>query len=158
MKQNSYPNSPIRQQAGGGSFVARSQRGLTLIEILAAFAVVGLAVSAFVRTSKPAIAVNKSNKATVDITGGLAEILDSVMVQPVTVLDGMSGQSFNSRQGTTIRLMVSSYSQADADAILMGIDVSWLRTLTVTAVSDTSRHLSTTVSNYQGSSIGRCFL
>ncbi len=137
--------------------VGPRQRGLTLVEVLVAVVVAGLGVAAFVRTVKPTITANKSNRAYVDLTGALSEILDSSMTQPVTTLDAMNGLTYQSRQGVNVRLTVTSYTQSDADGILTGLDVSRMRKLTVVAVADTLRGLSATVSNYQETSTGKCY-
>ena len=133
------------------------ERGMTLIEVLIALIITGIAATAFVRTVKSTISANKSNRKYIDITGALTEVLDSVMTLPVTTLDGMNGSTFTSRQGVGVTLMVSNLSQSSADAIISGMDVSRLRNLKITAVSDTSRTLGSTVSNYQQNFSGRCF-
>ena len=99
----------------------RKQKGLTLIEILISLVVAGIGVSAFLQTVKPTIAMNKSNKNYVDLSGALAEILDSAMTQPVAVLDSMNGKVFNSRQGVSVKLRVSNYTSSEADAIMTGL-------------------------------------
>jgi len=133
------------------------QKGLTLLEILVSMVVAGIGVAAFVQTTRPAITANKSNKGYEDLTGALAEILDSSMTQPVTTLDGMNGMIFKSRQGVNVKLAVASYSQAEADAILAGLDISRMRKLKVMAQSDTTKSLSGTVSNYQETVSGKCY-
>jgi prepilin-type N-terminal cleavage/methylation domain-containing protein len=132
-------------------------KGMTLIEILVGLAIIGVAVTAYVRTSRPSLSINNSSRKSVDITSALAEILDSLMVQPVASLDGASGSTFHSRQGVDVILTTSSLNQSAADAIVTGLDISRMRTLMVKAVSDSTRKLSTTVSNYQEQANSRCY-
>lgn len=127
------------------------------MEILISMVVAGIGLAAFVQTVKPTITANKSNKGYEDLTGALAEILDSSMTQPVTTLDGMNGMVFKSRQGVSVKLQVSSYSQSEADALLSGLDISRMRKLKVMASTDSTKSLSGTVSNYQETVNGKCF-
>ncbi len=143
-------------QVNDASFFKR-QRGLTLIEILISLVVAGIGVAAFLQTVKPTIAMNKSNRNYVDLSGALSEILDSAMTQPVTVLDSMNGKVFNSRQGVNVKLVVTNYTASEADAIMTGLDISRMRKLQVFALTDTLRRLGTTVSNYQEVSTGKCY-
>lgn len=137
---------------------ARSgQKGLTLVEVIIAMLVTAAALVAFTQTVKPTISSNKSNKKYIDITAGLAEVLDSAMTQPVSSLDLMNGSIYNSRQGVGVKLSVSAYTQTQADALMPGLDVSRMRRLVVKAVADTLRTLSGTVSNYQESAAGKCY-
>jgi prepilin-type N-terminal cleavage/methylation domain-containing protein len=133
------------------------QAGVTLVEILIAMIVASLGVAAFLQTIKPTISANKSNRQYVDMSGALSEILDSSMTQPVATLDGMNGAIFKSRQGVNVRLTVAPYTQSAGDAILLGLDVSRMRKLTVVAVLDSLRSLSATVSNYQEVTTGKCY-
>ena len=135
----------------------KASRGLTLIEILASMVIGGIALSAYMQAVKPTIANNKAGKKHIDITGALSEVLDSAMTQPVATLDVMNNLVFKSRQGVDVRLYVTSISQGEADAVLSGMDISRLRKLKVRAEIDTTRSLSTTVSNYQENSNGKCY-
>lgn len=135
----------------------RNARGLTLLEVMAALLIIGAAMGAFLRTVKPTISANKANRKYVDLTGALAEVLDSAMTQPVSALDGMNGGTYNSRQGVPVKLTVSAMSQSEADASMPGMDVSRLRKLSVKAVGDSSRVISVTVSNYQDVATGKCY-
>lgn len=130
---------------------------MTLIEVMIAMMVTGVALVAFTQSVKPTIAGNKSNRKYIDITAGLAEILDSAMTQPVSVLDNMNGGVYKSRQGVDAKLAVSAYTQAQADAIMPGLDVSRMRKIVVKAVADTLRTLNGTVSNYRESASGKCY-
>jgi prepilin-type N-terminal cleavage/methylation domain-containing protein len=134
-----------------------STRGLTLLEVLAALLIIGAAMGAFMRTVRPTIAANKANRKYVDLTGALSEVLDSAMTQPISVLDGMNGGTYNSRQGVPVKLTVATMTQSGADALMPGIDVSRLRKLSVKAVADSSRVISVTVSNYQDVATGKCY-
>lgn len=136
----------------------RDQRGISLIEVIMAMFVGGIALLAFTQTVKPTISGNKSNRKYIDITAGLSEVLDSAMTQPVLSLDAMNGNVYRSRQGVDVKVAVSLYTQAQADALMPGLDVSRMRKITVKAVADTMRTLHGTVSNYQEPSNGKCFL
>ncbi len=133
------------------------QRGLTLLEILAAMVVIGATITIFLRTAEPTIASNASNKKYIDVTGSLSEILDSAMTQPVVTLDLMNGQTYTSRQGIAVKLTVTSFTQGAADSILPGLDISKMRHIKASAVSDSTRYLTVTVSNYQQSTSSTCF-
>jgi prepilin-type N-terminal cleavage/methylation domain-containing protein len=143
----------MARRAGGLS----GQKGLSLIEVLIAMMVTSIALVAFVQSVKPTISGNKSNRKYIDITSALSEVLDSVMTQPVSTLDLMGGTVVKSRQKLDVKVLVAAYSQAQADAMMAGLDVSRMRKLTVKAVADTMRTLSATVSNYQESAAGKCF-
>ncbi|GEM_PF-5598112 len=135
----------------------RGERGLTLLEVMIAMMVTGVALMAFTQTVKPTISSNNSNRKYIDITAGLSEVLDSAMTQSVTTLDLMNGNTYTSRQGVGVKLSVSLYTQAQADAMMPGLDVSRMRKLTVKSVTDTLRTLSGTVSNYQEVTGGKCY-
>lgn len=137
--------------------VRKAQRGMSLIEVMIAMMVTGIALTAFVQTVQPTISGNKSNKKYIEITAALSEVLDSAMTQPVSSLDLMNGSTYKSRQGVNVKLSVSSYTQAQADAMMAGLDVSRMRRIVVKAVVDTTRTLSGTVSNYQEVSAGKCY-
>ncbi len=130
---------------------------MSLIEVMIAMMVTGIALTAFVQTVQPTISGNKSNKKYIEITAALSEVLDSAMTQPVSSLDLMNGSTYKSRQGVNVKLSVSSYTQAQADAMMAGLDVSRMRRIVVKAVVDTTRTLSGTVSNYQEVSAGKCY-
>lgn len=140
----------IRGGAGSGS-------GFTLIEVMAAFLIGAAALIAFMHTLKPTITSNNAARKHIDVSGALAEILDSTMTLPVSTLDGMNNTVHRSRQGVQVRLNVSSFSQSGADGILAGLDISRMRTLKVTAVSDTIRKMTATVSNYNDLVGARCY-
>jgi Tfp pilus assembly protein PilV len=133
------------------------ERGISMLEVVVAMMVAGVALAAFMQSVKPAIKGNKTNKAYIDITGGLAEVLDSAMTQPVASLDLMNGNVYRSRQGVSVKVLVSSYTQAQADGLMPGLDISRMRKITVKSVADTVRTLSGTVSNYQEAMGGRCY-
>lgn len=133
------------------------ERGISMLEVVVAMMVAGVALAAFMQSVKPAIKGNKTNKAYIDITGGLAEVLDSAMTQPVASLDLMNGNIYRSRQGVSVKVAVSSYTQAQADGLMAGLDISRMRKITVRSVTDTVRTLSGTVSNYQEAVGGRCY-
>jgi prepilin-type N-terminal cleavage/methylation domain-containing protein len=134
------------------------QRGISLIEVIVAMFVGGVALTVFTQTVKPTIKGNKTNRTYIDITAGLSEVLDSAMTQPVTTLDGMNGNVYRSRQGVNVKVSVSLYTQAQADGMMPGLDISRMRKITVKAVADTLRTLSGTVSNYQELANGKCYL
>jgi Tfp pilus assembly protein PilV len=136
---------------------AGRESGISLLEVVVAMVVGGIALVAFSQSAKPTIASNKTNKTYIDITGGLAEVLDSAMTQPVATLDLMNGNIYKSRQGVSVKVLVSSYTQAQADGLMPGLDISRMRKITVKAVADTIRTLSGTVSNYQEATNGRCY-
>lgn len=133
------------------------QKGLTLIEIMAAMMIGAAAISIFMKTTNPTIKSNHSNKKFIEVTGGLSEILDSAMTQSVTNLDLMNGKTYTARQGAKGKLTVTSLTQGDADAIISGLDISKIRKVKVTSITDTTRTLSVIVSNYQLSTTGTCF-
>ncbi|MEO6095194.1 MAG: hypothetical protein ABIW76_05805 [Fibrobacteria bacterium] len=133
------------------------ENGISLLEVVVAMMVAGVALVAFTQSVKPTIKGNKTNKAYIDITGGLAEVLDSAMTQPVASLDLMNGNVYRSRQGVSVKVSVSSYTQSQADALMPGLDISRMRKITVKSVADTIRTLSGTVSNYQEALGGRCY-
>jgi Tfp pilus assembly protein PilV len=135
----------------------KRERGISLIEVLIAMTVTSIALVAFVQTVKPTISGNKANRKYIDITAALSEVLDSAMTQPVSTLDLMGGTVVKSRQKVDVKVLVAAYSQAQADAMMAGLDVSRMRKVTVKAVVDTTRTLSATVSNYQESATGRCY-
>jgi prepilin-type N-terminal cleavage/methylation domain-containing protein len=135
----------------------KMQRGLTLLEILAAMVVISGAVAIFLKTAKPTITSNASNKKYIDVTGSLTEILDSAMTQPAVTLDLMNGNTYTSRQGVGVKLTVTSFSQGTADAIISGLDITKMRHVQVTAVTDTTRYLTATVSNYEQSTTTTCY-
>ena len=130
---------------------------MSLIEVMIAMVITGIALVAFTQSVKPAIKSNKSNRKYIDITAGLSEVLDSAMTQPVSILDGMSGSTYTSRQGVDVKVSVSGYTQSQADALMPGLDISRIRKITVKAVADTVRTLSGMVSNYQEIANGKCF-
>lgn len=134
-----------------------SQAGLTLLEVFAALIIGGIALTVFMHTLKPTINSNNAARKHIDVSGALAEILDSTMTLPVSTLDGMNNSVHRSRQGVQVRLNVSAFSQAGADGILAGLDISRMRTLKVTAVSDTARKMTATVSNYNDIVGARCY-
>jgi Tfp pilus assembly protein PilV len=130
---------------------------MTLIEVMIAMMVTGMAIVAFTQSVKPTISGNKSNRKYIDITAALSEVLDSAMTQPVSALDGMNNRVFKSRQGVSVKVLVSPYTQVQADALMPGLDVSRMRKIVVKAVADSLRTLSGTVSNYQESASGKCY-
>jgi len=148
---------PHMQGRGDRAADIRGERGLTLLEVMIAMMVTGVALMAFTQTVKPTISSNNSNRKYIDITAGLSEVLDSAMTQSVTTLDLMNGNTYTSRQGVGVKLSVSLYTQAQADAMMPGLDVSRMRKLTVKSVTDTLRTLSGTVSNYQEVTGGKCY-
>lgn len=135
----------------------RQESGMSLVEVMIAMMVTGVALVAFVQSVKPTIASNKSNRKYIDITAGLSEVLDSAMTQPVSSLDNMNGNVYKSRQGVDVKLVVSAYTQVQADAVMPGLDVSRMRKIIVKAVADTTRTLSGSVSNYQEATAGKCY-
>jgi prepilin-type N-terminal cleavage/methylation domain-containing protein len=142
----------------GGRSGKEGQRGISLVEVIVAMFVAGIALAVFTQTVKPTIHGNKTNRKYIDITAGLSEVLDSAMTQPVAALDGMNGKVYRSRQGVDVKVSVSLYTQAQADGLMPGLDISRMRKITVKAVADTLRALSGTVSNYQELANGKCFL